>query len=614
MPIKPASSGRTKHKSTLKLDSLPPPKKLKAAKGVTILSVRYRLHQLSTQDDCLWVDKFGPRSLQDLAVHKRKVDDVRRWLVEAFDEKGRARRCRLLVLTGPAGSAKTATLRVLAREMDFDVVEYKDNTNTTRFSTFSDEPSTSNASDPFATFLTRAGAYTSVFTSARRKIVLVEDLPNILHPAVRSRFHDAVRAHVERAWDVAPLVLVVSDAGVCAEGYSNGNGGGGSSRARDLVIDARTVVPPGCRPRRRSTFRKSGPFVFHHFALFSFMGGDRQMARRFNPIAPTLLTLAVKRVMTLANVRLLPSALDSIVEGAGGDVRSAIMTLEFSCARPTSSRKQSGKNSAGSLVSVTQKENALLLFHLMGKMMYNKRKGDPPPKSASARDIARDRALDRSLEDPPPLPLWLASEERRASRVDVNTLYASTPIDASLFGLYIHQNYTQYCSSLEQCGSLIDNLSWADANESGNWYDTNPHTFHIQAFGTLHSLPSPVPRTGQRIYKPAFFGALRQEQVARDALERTSSWLSGTGLWSRMGIVTELGGMLRAMGRHAPYGHRAFSELVFGQDSMSSEVMNEGDAEGGSVSYEEGESSQFGTRPEPAVDCGYLEDDDIEEW
>jgi len=102
-----------------------------------------------------------------------------------------------------------------------------------------------NALDPFATFLTRAGAYTSVFTSARRKIVLVEDLPNILHPAVRSRFHDAVRAHVERAWDVAPLVLVVSDAGVCAEGYSNGNGGSGSSRARDLVIDARTVVPPG---------------------------------------------------------------------------------------------------------------------------------------------------------------------------------------------------------------------------------------------------------------------------------------------------------------------------------------------------------------------------------
>lgn len=46
MPPKAASSGRTKHKSTLKLDSLPPPKKFKAAKGVTILSVRYHMYRL----------------------------------------------------------------------------------------------------------------------------------------------------------------------------------------------------------------------------------------------------------------------------------------------------------------------------------------------------------------------------------------------------------------------------------------------------------------------------------------------------------------------------------------------------------------------------------------
>ena len=32
---------------------------------------------------------------------------------------------RVLVLSGPAGSAKTATLRVLSREMGIDIVEYK---------------------------------------------------------------------------------------------------------------------------------------------------------------------------------------------------------------------------------------------------------------------------------------------------------------------------------------------------------------------------------------------------------------------------------------------------------------------------------------------------------
>jgi hypothetical protein len=57
--------------------------------------------------------------------------------------------------------------------------------------------------------------------------------------------------------------------------------------------------------------------------------------------------------------------------------------------------------------------------------------------------------------------------DRRPS-CPVQMLYASTPIDASLFGLYIHQNYTQYCSTLEQCSSLIDDLSWTDANGSEN--------------------------------------------------------------------------------------------------------------------------------------------------
>ena len=52
--------------------------------------LRSTLIGISSQDDQLWVDKYAPQSLQDLAVHKRKVDDVRRWLADAFDEKGRS--------------------------------------------------------------------------------------------------------------------------------------------------------------------------------------------------------------------------------------------------------------------------------------------------------------------------------------------------------------------------------------------------------------------------------------------------------------------------------------------------------------------------------------------
>lgn len=43
-------------------------------------------------------------------------------------------------------------------------------------------------------------------------------------------------------------------------------------------------------------------------------------------------------------------------------------------------------------------------------------------------------------------------------------LYADTPIDASLLSLYIHQNYTQYCTTLDECDALMDTLSYVDAS------------------------------------------------------------------------------------------------------------------------------------------------------
>ncbi len=59
----------------------------------TLRLITYPLEANSfLQDDRLWADKYEPQSLGDLAVHKRKVDDVRRWLAEAFSEQGRSER------------------------------------------------------------------------------------------------------------------------------------------------------------------------------------------------------------------------------------------------------------------------------------------------------------------------------------------------------------------------------------------------------------------------------------------------------------------------------------------------------------------------------------------
>lgn len=63
----------------------------------------------------------------------------------------------------------------------------------------------------------------------------------------------------------------------------------------------------------------------------------------------------------------------------------------------------------------------------------------------------------------------------------------------------------------------------------GQWHQAHPHRFHMLALGTLHSLPSPVQRRGQKPYKPIFFENLRREREAEDGLRDVQEWLMHVG-------------------------------------------------------------------------------------
>lgn len=63
-------------------------------------------------------------------------------------------------------------------------------------------------------------------------------------------------------------------------------------------------------------------------------------------------------------------ALDMVVESSNGDIRSAIMALQFSCVVPG---KKGKKNATLILEATTRREQSLALFHLIGKVLYNKR-------------------------------------------------------------------------------------------------------------------------------------------------------------------------------------------------------------------------------------------------
>lgn len=126
-----------------------------------------------------WVENFAPQSIDHLAVHTKKVDEIREWI-----KKWELNKNNVLLLTGPPGSGKTATLRLIAKELDFDVSEWitpldidlnrnneqeNDNVNTY----------TENQFDKFSDFLYRSSRYVSVFANQRKRLLLVEDFPNV---------------------------------------------------------------------------------------------------------------------------------------------------------------------------------------------------------------------------------------------------------------------------------------------------------------------------------------------------------------------------------------------------------------------------------------------------
>jgi len=106
------------------------------------------------------------------------------------------------------------------------------------------------------------------------------------------------------------------------------------------------------------------------------------------------------------------------------------------------SKKSKRKGQVAKMVAMANREQSLHLFHLMGKVLYNKRssfmhfllflfnslpfptgKDDPLNPSATAKDVQRERALDALVKDPDEnmLPVWWKAEHsRRSSRVNVD--------------------------------------------------------------------------------------------------------------------------------------------------------------------------------------------------
>ena len=452
-----------------------------------------------------------------------------------------------------------------ADALDFDVVEWENKES------YYDAGERQSAMDRFAAFVHGAQRYpvlplaprnTPQFVPRRRKAILVEDLPNLAHDATRAQFHQVLEQVVQRTSSAnVPLILIVSDSVPRAEDEAAAMAGASSTwRARrDAQMDVRAAVPESVRTH----------------ASFAEI--------RFNPLTSRMIQSALSR--RAAELGVSRSALAEISSASAGDVRGASNTLALLAAgraRAGAKRKSDGEVPAGLLA----RTSAMVLFHAIGRVLYNKRAGDPgleaeiPPKSSNATMTSWMQPLRDEIAPPRP---WL--DDRRESLVEVDELWADLPVDPSTFQLYLYHNYTPFTNELEEAMHFSDALSCAESmpvppDEPRAAPAAALYGFEIATRGALLALPSPVPRRGQALTKPAFYDMAQRARACEEQLADVRASLARPDLIgdksdaANVPLVTLATEVLPLLARMDPSGSGT-PLLRFAEDHQLSEAAHD---------------------------------------
>lgn len=429
-----------------------------------------------------------------------------------------------MILKGPSGAGKTATISTLAKAMDFEISEWRNPVG----SEFSSEGYRS-MSAQFEEFLGRSSKFGGLELtgsagddavvssptsntegrSTRRKVILMEDFPNTFQAT----------SSVLKAFRSSIVQFLATNTPSMGAMFSK------ETNSFEKITPMVMIIT---ETRLDSTTAASDSFTAYKLLGADILSHPGVSTIDFNPIAPTLLTKALdliskKEAMQSGQRRVLrPSVLKRI--GEVGDVRSAVGSLEFLCIRGedgddwggrVASRNKKGANASSAVTNfeeqaleiATQRESSLGLFHAVGRVVYNKR-----------GDFVREDPHAASLVQPPGhMPEHVRP---RIPLVSVDQLINETGTDTNTFVAALHENYVMSCEGtnfIESLGGCLDALSDSDlllspqgrrfgdfggrsfqgaASES---LRQDEIAFHLAVRGLLFALPDPVKRRAHPI-------------------------------------------------------------------------------------------------------------------
>lgn len=460
------------------------PRKRKAEASISNL-----LRKSSPKDqDEPWVDRYSPHSQAELAVHKKKIEEVEKWMsFHTNTTKG-----AILLLTGPSGCGKTATVQVLSLELGLRVQEWTNPTNIEPYSSSSQHEwkmngfACSSQSAQFQEFLLRANKYSCLKMAGDglatdKKLILVEDFPNHFYRQPGG-LHDILRRFVKTSR--CPLVFIVSDS---LSGDSS----------------SRLLFPKEIQEELDIT-----NISFNPVALTSMM--------------KVLTCISTMEAASSCGRLCVPdqAVLGTLCSGSSGDIRSAINSLQFSLLPDTSlknglwtMKKDRPATSLGRAASRTNqrkkkskqaqeqdekqaiggKDASLFLFRALGKILHCKREDH---ESAAATGRAPG----------PGLPPHLSHHHREALLIDPELVVERSHMSGEFFNLYLHQNYMDFFSEVEDVDRASEYLSDADLL-TADWTSRSTlgdYGFSVATRGLLHSNSQQVSVGFRPLHKPSW--------------------------------------------------------------------------------------------------------------
>ncbi|KAJ3684532.1 hypothetical protein LUZ61_013696 [Rhynchospora tenuis] len=297
----------------------------------------------------LWVEKYKPRSLSDLAVHKKKVEEVKNWLEERLKVSKEGLR-NYILLTGQAGIGKSAVIHAVASEVGAELCEWRTPTPTL----WSEHLHNSNPGlrymsklEEFESFVETIRKYsllspTDTSESKRPVIVLIDDIPITNGKMGLARLSRCLMGltHCTKV----PIVILITQC------HKTDSGNGSSWYWEELE------------------------------ALIERTGAHKVM---FNPITLNSMKKALLKITKEEKCEVPIGSIEDIAKASMGDIRNAITSLQYYCLNQknlcgTQQLTNSSSYSFG-------RDETLSLFHALGKFLHNK----------------RETIADTDLQDPP---------------------------------------------------------------------------------------------------------------------------------------------------------------------------------------------------------------------